>query len=626
MKKLVLFNLLAAPFFLDAQHYSYTVNLVACKSDKIGVELDCPAMDRDTVRFNFPTTVPGTYAVLDYGNYISEFKAVGKNNKPLKVKKEGRNSFLIFNAKELQRLNYLVRDSWDSKEKNRIFEPAGTGFERDKYFYINNGAVFGFFDNKLLLPFKLNFNCPAKLNGFSSLEKSFQNDSRQLFEATNYHDLVDKPILFTPQKERTLRVANTGITVAGYYAGNDSSAYYIATEIDSAMRAVAVFVGGNLPVENYSFLNYIVDLRDIGTILMSGNIGLLQYPKIMRKMRNKAFGALEHGNSSSYYLPDFGHNSYKGMVSETAIHEFMHIFTPLSLHSNLVGDFDYSHPKMSKHLWLYEGVTEYFATLIAMQGGLSSVDKTVYNTLKDKIVSSYAYPDSIPFTVMSERVFEPPYKNLYDQVYERGAIMAMLLDFEIMRLTGGQKTLRSVVLELVSMYGKNKSFGEEEIIPLFVKMVHPQLKSFFDNYVSGKTPLDITGGFQTIGVTYQKELAGRVPMNLLSKENGVTVNRNVIVNNRVTITKAEENNLAGFKPGDKVDRNAVHSCFKKPDGSFVAEGETVHLKVLRGGKEVELSFVARFTDGKLNDVIQVNRDKTPEQEKLFRLWTQGRTD
>ena len=44
-------------------------------------------------------------------------------------------------------------------------------------------------------------------------------------------------------------------------------------------------------------------------------------------------------------------------------HEFFHIVTPLSVHSEDVHYFDYNAPTFSKHLWMYEGVTEYFATL-----------------------------------------------------------------------------------------------------------------------------------------------------------------------------------------------------------------------------------------------------------------------
>jgi predicted metalloprotease with PDZ domain len=50
-------------------------------------------------------------------------------------------------------------------------------------------------------------------------------------------------------------------------------------------------------------------------------------------------------------------------MMDVVSHEFFHIVTPLSIHSKEIQDFDYNDPKMSEHLWMYEGVTEYFANL-----------------------------------------------------------------------------------------------------------------------------------------------------------------------------------------------------------------------------------------------------------------------
>jgi predicted metalloprotease with PDZ domain len=50
-------------------------------------------------------------------------------------------------------------------------------------------------------------------------------------------------------------------------------------------------------------------------------------------------------------------------MMDVVSHEFFHIVTPLSIHSKEIQDFDYNDPKMSQHLWMYEGVTEYFANL-----------------------------------------------------------------------------------------------------------------------------------------------------------------------------------------------------------------------------------------------------------------------
>ena len=95
-----------------------------------------------------------------------------------------------------------------------------------------------------------------------------------------------------------------------------------------------------------------------------------------------------------------------------------HILT-LGLHSEEIGDFNYINPKMSKHLWLYE-VTEYFAGISQVKGGVITKDEYVRSVLKGKIKSAEKPPTKkISFTEMSENVLQNPYKRQYNQVYRR---------------------------------------------------------------------------------------------------------------------------------------------------------------------------------------------------------------
>ncbi len=625
MQKYYAFFLLLFSGTTFAQTMKYTADLAACKKDQVSVQLICNHKGSDTAFFSFPMTIPGTYAVLDYGRYISGLKAFDSAGKALKVKKKGNNTFTIVPGKDVAKIQYLIDDSWEEKnKKTKIFEPAGTGFEANKFFYINSGGLFGFFGTEWNVPFEITFRKPTNLKGFTTLNQTKEEAGQQQFLAKSYHELIDNPILFTSEKEQTLAIQDTKVSVASYYAVTDSSGYFVKLKIDSAMHAIDQYVGGKLPVNNYAFLNYVQDYRDIGDLLMKGNLGPGDYIKIFRRIGGQGFGALEHGNSSSYFLPDFGRNSYTAMLYETAIHEFMHIYTPLSLHSQYIGDFNYIKPIMSKHLWLYEGVTEYSSVMISMQGKLATIEETLNKNLKTKIASSYSYPDSIPFTKMSANVFDKPYIDYYGQVYERGAIMAMLLDIEIMRLTNGSKTLKSVIFSLSNKYGSNRSFNEETFIDEFVAEVHPDLKRFFSLYVEGTTPLAIEEGFNVIGINYKKELKGIVPKDILSEEdNKVKANRNIVVNNKITVQKADKSNYAGIMAGDKVDLDELANAYKNEDGTYISEGTMITINVERKGKSVPLTFPAKFKEGVTKNILEVNPKMTAEQARLFKLWSTG---
>jgi predicted metalloprotease with PDZ domain len=227
----------------------------------------------------------------------------------------------------------------------------------------------------------------------------------------------------------------------------------------------------------------------------------------------------------------------------------------------------------------------------------------------------------MPFTVMSANVFDKPYSDQYSQVYERGAIMAMLLDIEIMRLTKGSKTLKTVIFELCSKYGSNRSFNEETFIDEFVSVVHPDLKEFFTKYVEGTTPLAIEETFKTIGIEYAKSKRGTVPAHFFTdKDCGVTAN-NRIINGKVVIKKADAGNIFGLKAKDAIDYAEFKKAYRNEDGSLVQEGAMITIHVERKGKQVPLTFPAKFKEGTLYNTIEIIEEMTPEQEKLFKLWS-----
>jgi len=418
-------------------------------------------------------------------------------------------------------------------------------------------------------------------------------------------------------------VGNCTVTIATH-SDNDSTSYNIKKEIEPLFKAIQSFTG-TLPVKEYNILVFIEDMKETGKILADGDIGLFDALRLMKVM-NKGFGALEHGTSSFYFLPDLGEQKtiemdYISMLNDVITHEFMHIYTPLNLHSEMIGNFNYRKPKISKHLWLYEGVTEYFATIIQMQGGIETIDSTLQENIRWKIANANEYPDSISFTKMSANIFDEPYSELFWQVYQRGAVMAMLLDFEIMKLTEGERTLKDVIFELSIKYGQNNSFDEENFIPEFVSLVHPDLQKFFDNYVSGTKPLDIENGFDIVGIKFEKEQKGMVPIKILSKEDNGVKCAMITVANKKTVKKVGKNDIVGFKKGDKVDRNDVFDCFKDKNGDFVAEGTNISITVSRNDEDIKLNFPARFKEGSLYNVITNKDNKTAMQQKLFDIWT-----
>jgi predicted metalloprotease with PDZ domain len=79
---------------------------------------------------------------------------------------------------------------------------------------------------------------------------------------------------------------------------------------------------------------------------------------------------------------------------------------------------------MSQHLWLYEGITEYFSDNVQVKYDIIS-GKEYLHTLREKIInSSIKYNDTLSFTDLSKYTLLQ-HKEQYDNVYEKGALIGM---------------------------------------------------------------------------------------------------------------------------------------------------------------------------------------------------------
>jgi predicted metalloprotease with PDZ domain len=303
-------------------------------------------------------------------------------------------------------------------------------------------------------------------------------------------------------------------------------------------------------------------------------------------------------------------------MADVCIHEFFHILTPLGLHSEEIGNFNYIDPQMSKHLWLYEGITEYFAGISQVKGGVITRDEYIRSVLRQKIVTADRYPtEKMPFTEMSENVLHKPYKKQYMQVYQRGALMGALLDIRIMELTQGEKDLLDVVLELRDNYGPDKSFKDDTFIEEFVALVHPDLQQFFDDYVSGTKPLPISEYLAKVGVLYDRSYVGPLVVDPL-KDYGIKYRR-IRGTNTLVVKKIGKENPLELEEGDIIEmyNDELQNEYGGPEA-----GTIIELKITRGTDKLVVPYEVTYKEGSKGHFIRMSRESSASQEQLLELW------
>jgi len=227
----------------------------------------------------------------------------------------------------------------------------------------------------------------------------------------------------------------------------------------------------------------------------------------MSSMQNdaKGFGALEHHTSTTVVFPEMmPKQALAQQMKDVVSHEFFHILTPLSVHSEEVHNFDYNDPKMSEHLWMYEGVTEYFANLFQINQGL--VDEyEFYERVLAKVNGSKMFNDTMSFTKMSKNILEEPYKGNYINVYEKGALIGMCIDLIIREKSNGEHGILDMMKDLSAKYGVEKPFIDAVLFDDITALTYPEVRTFINTHVVGDTPIDYTKFFEKLGLSMQSK-------------------------------------------------------------------------------------------------------------------------
>lgn len=588
--------------------YQYFVDLNRADNDQLEVELISPVLNTSSAEFKFPAMVPGTYKVYNFGRFISGLKAFDNSGNELMTEKKDINTWEISNADKLYKLKYIVDDTFDDTSESKVFEPVGTSIEKDSVFVINNQGLFGYFKENSDDDYVLNFLKPNGFYGSSSLTNILRENDREVFTAPDYQFIVDNPILFCIPDTASINFEESSILVSVYSPGKGIKAADISENLKELLKAIRNFLGGKLTADRYSFIFYFTNKEGSGS-----------------------FGALEHNYSSLYFMPDVPKESSPYMINQlrsTCAHEFYHTVTPLNLHSEEIGYFDFNDPKMSKHLWLYEGVTEYNADYIQLREGLKDL-KDYAKDIEHKISGSMSYNDSLPFTEMSEGALDK-YEHQYNNVYQKGALIGLCLDILIRDESNGNQGLQDVINKLLQNYGKSKPFKDDELFNEIVTLTSPRIGEFFIKYVSGNERIPYGEILNKIGLKLNS-----IPYNKMDVGGSIQMGFNQKTY-RLVIQHIEKDNAfikeLGIKKGDELisinGRQINFFNVREIFGSVknkINKGDIIEMSVARtdeNGKEKIENLKATVSGVKTayESEISIEKDLSEKQMKLRSAW------
>lgn len=470
------------------------IDLIDVKDDKVKVTVQAPLIKGTKVTYSIPKIVPGTYSEDNYGKYIEDFKAYDKKGGILVVNKTDDNTWAIENAQNLAKVTYWVNDTFDTEKGGSfgtdVFSPTGTNILAGTNFMLNTHGFVGYFQDKKDTQYKVSVSHPENLWGATSMTDIDASKTNDVFVTSRYSELVENPIMYAKPDYTSFNVNGMEIQIVVFSPSGKVTAESITPDMKKMMTAQKTFLGEINSTKKYTVLLYLSSMKEDDA---------------------KGFGALEHPTATTVVLPEMMpleelQKSMKDVVS----HEFFHILTPLTVHSNEIHYFDYNAPKMSQHLWMYEGVTEYFANLFQINQGLID-EAEFYTRISDKISQSKSLDDTMPFTTMSANVLKSPYKEQYLNVYQKGALIGMCIDIIIREKSNGQRGILSLMQQLSKEYGISKPFNDDELFNKITSLTYPEVGEFLKTYVAGPTPIPYETFLGKVGVTkFADKKAGNV--------------------------------------------------------------------------------------------------------------------
>ncbi|KFF01489.1 M61 family metallopeptidase [Chryseobacterium luteum] len=617
MRKTAISLGLFAAFLANAQSIKTTIDLVNVKDDKVAVTMEFPKMKSGDIRFHFPKTVPGTYSVDDYGRFVEGIKFYDNKGRELTYTKVNDNTYSLKNAQALSKITYLVNDSFDDELDNSkhkaVFSPSGTDIEEGKVYMINTHGFIGYIDSMQDVPYQLIVQKPAGFYGTTALVDQDKSDATDTFTLANYAKVTDSPLMYTKPDYITFNAGGMDLVLGVYSPTGKYKAADFKDNLEKMVLAQKKFLGDMNTNKKYAIMLY-----------LSGGDG----PQI------KGFGALEHHESTSVVLPEMmPKEAIDKTITDVVSHEFFHTVNPLKTHSEEIHNFDYADPKMSQHLWMYEGGTEYFANLFQIQEGLINKDEFLQR-INEKITNSKNYDDTMPFTVMSKNILKDEYKDQYRNVYEKGTLLAMCLDIELRKLSNGEMGYRDMIRKLSQRFGENKPFKDDKLIDELVTVTgYPQVKDFYNKYIAGNQPTPYAEYLNMVGVEAKKQ--DTPPLFWFIKDpnqTGYNDKNNTFIFDESSALSPFSKSI-GFKITDEIvslDGKTINIQNMQDFISYaksIKEGQNVTVTVLRknGDKTDKIDLKGKAVLDKMTiETLQYKANPTPAELKLQTQWLTGK--
>ena len=555
------------------------------------IKMEISGLRKDYIDVKMPVWTPGSYLVREYSRHVESVEACGTDGAAIAYEKINKNTWRVASAKN----DHIV-------VTYRIYGfevSVRTNFIDDTHAFLSPAATFMYVDGMIDHPVDVTVIPHPSWSKISTGLEPVPGKPNT-YHAADFDVLFDSPIEVGNQDVFTFTAAGVHHEIAMVGGGN-----YDKERLQSDCAAIveeATNIFGSNPNKRYVFIvhNY-----------QSGG------------------GGLEHFNSTVLGASRNGYQnerSYVGFLGLVA-HEYFHLWHVKRLRPIELGPFDYDAENYTSLLWIMEGFTAYFDNLILRRCGflnegsylqaLANDINTVENRAGNQIqsVAQASFDAWIKYYRPDENS-----ANTSVSYYNKGALLAMMLDLKILAATGGQKRLDDVLKTAYETFYIQKKRGFE---------VH-EFQALVEG-IAGVAVDDIFRAAHTVGTLDYNQYLNAAGYELVDYNEGrelpdlgVTT---AAQDGRLTVTGVQRGTGAwdgGINVRDEIiaingERLDANGKELNRIVQAASVGDELHVLVARDGKVRELRVrLKKDTKGAFNIVPLQN--PTPEQKNLGKIW------
>jgi predicted metalloprotease with PDZ domain len=563
----------------------YVLSMPDPQTHLFHVRMEVRGAPGEFVDFVMPVWTPGSYKVRDFARHVQDFSAG-----PHPWKKLDKSRWRVFAGGDIT-VEYRVWAFELSVQTSHLDAEHG---------YVNGAGVFFYADGHKDAPVTLEVRAPRGWRVATGLDRR-----GRLFTAPNYDILVDCPLEIGTFRERSFKVRGVPHRLVLHGRGNYDEDRLVRDIRRIVAAEVSIF--RHIPYRHYTFILH--HAADRGGGLEHLNSTSLQYPPTAYRPREK-------------------YNNFLELVA----HEFWHLWNVKRIRPEVLGPFDYEREVYTTLLWVLEGLTSYYDTLIPCRARLFPPE-TYFKRVAERI-QKYEEKPGRRRQSLSESSFDTWIKlyqpnenapNCQMSYYEKGELVGLCLDLEIRRRTHRRASLDDVFRALYDEYGREgRGFPEGEFKRTCERFAG-NLDRFFADYVDGTADIPWNRFLGIAGLRLEKEPRKPDEGEPRRPERpwlGITTQKTA---GALTVAAVLEDSpawQAGLSPRDEIV--ALDGARVNPDEfdkrlEDYEPGDRVRVAVFRAGylKEIPVTLGRKEN---LQWTIRKVKDPSPAQKDVYEGW------